>query len=121
MKIFAPAVIGAGLGVFALAVMVGGVAVFGPTATPGNGITVAVDTVGTSLYLMILGWPIAGLLGGLGGTVVGLIQSEAVAQGMTETAILADPVRMPKNRHAIATPIARKPRPARMNSFNQPA
>ncbi len=121
MKIFAPAVFGAGFGVFALAMMVGAVAALGPAAIPSNGITVAVDTVRSSLQLMLLGWPVAALLGGLGGVVVGLIHAEATAQpvGKPTTFVEKRPER--EWRNALATPIERKRRSSRTNSVNQPA
>ena len=121
MKIFPPAVIGAGLGVFALAVMVGAVAALGPAAIPANGITVSVDTVRTSLHLMILGWPIAAVLGGLSGVVVGLIHTEAAAHSVGKPTTFGNTKPERDRRNALATPIERQRRPSRTNSVNQPA
>ncbi|WP_166831351.1 hypothetical protein [Thalassoroseus pseudoceratinae] len=121
MKIFAPAVIGAGLGVFAMAMMVGVIAAFGPPAIPANGLVVQVDTVQTSLYLMLLGWPVAALLGALGGVVVGLIHAEATTVSITKPAAVTSTAPVQWNRTAVASPMNRKPRPSRAGSFNQPA
>lgn len=121
MKIFAPAVIGTGIGVFSLAMMVGSVAIFGPTATPSNGLTVAVDTLQTSVYLLILGWPVAALMGGLSGAVLGLWSTDLGSLASSEPAVPDSRETDHAKQNALATRIARKPRTTRSSGFNQPA